>query len=128
MSAQKLMTEILKNLPLRVYGKPPVISLLKEMGFHVNKKSPFEVKDIHRDSESGELVCTLSPAGKGEFTAALTNLRLEITHPLYRKVKNYQAEVAEALSKQDMEDTRQTQIEREDRGSFRVGSLYKNKG
>ncbi len=105
----------------------PVISLLKEMGFRVNKKSPLEVKDIHRDDNSGELVCTLTPDGEGEFTAALTNLRLDITHPLYRAVKDYQQEVAEALGKQDMEDMRQTAIAREDRGSFRIGDLYKKK-
>lgn len=127
MSAQQLLNELLQCLPFRIYGRPPVISLLKEMGFSVNKKTPLEVKDIHRDNDSGELVCTLSPDGKGEFTAALTNLRLDITHPLYRRVKNYQQEVSEALGKQDVEDMRQTQIEREDRGSFRIGDLYKKK-
>nr|MCS5620936.1 hypothetical protein [Nitrospinaceae bacterium] len=59
------------------------------------------------------------------FTAALSNLKLDITHSLYRKVKNYQAEVSEELGKQDVEDTRQTQIDREDRSGFRVGDLYK---
>ena len=67
------------------------------------------------------------PDGKGEVTAALTNLKLDIKHPLYRAVKNYQQEVAEALGKQDTEDTRQAQIDRSDRGSFRMGDLYKNK-
>ena len=127
MTAQQLLNEILKCLPLRVYSRPPVISLLKEMGFRVNKKSPLEVKDIHRDDNSGELVCTLTADGEGEFTAALTNLRLDITHPLYRAVKDYQQEVAEALGKQDVEDMRQTAIEREDRASFRIGDLYKKK-
>ena len=63
--------------------------------------------------------------GTGEFTAALSNLRLDITHSLYRKVKDYQVEVSEALGKQDIEDSRQTQIDRQDRGEFRVGDLYK---
>ena len=55
----------------------------------------------------------------------ISNLKLDITHPLYRNVKDYQEEVSEALGKQDVEDSRQTQIEREDRGGFRVGDLYK---
>jgi len=103
-----------------------VLTLLREMGFPVKNKTPLEVTDIYRDDNSGELVCMISPDGKGEFTAALTNLKLDMSHPLYRKVKNYQVEVSEALGKQDVEDTRQASIEKTDRGSFRVGDLYKN--
>ena len=127
MSAQSLLTDLLKHLPLRVYGRGAVLTLLREMGFPVKNKTPLEVTDVYRDDNSGELVCTLSPDGKGDFTAALTNLKLDITHPLYRKVKNYQVEVSEALGKLDVEDTLQASIDQEDRGGFRVGDLYKNK-
>ena len=125
MSAQQLLKELLEHLPLRVYGRGAVLTLLREMGFTVNNKTPLTVIDVFRDDESGELVCKLTPDGTGEFTAALSNLKLDITHSLYRKVKNYQAEVSEELGKQDVEDTRQIQIDREDRGGFRVGDLYK---
>ena len=127
MSAQELLNELLKCLPIRAYGRGAVLTLLREMGFPVKNKTPLEIIDIYRDDNSGELVCKLSPDGKGEFTAALTNLKLDITHPLYQKVKNYQVEVSEALGKLDVEDNRQQSIEQEDRGGFRVGSLYKNK-
>ena len=127
MSAQSLLNELLPHLPLRVTGRGAVLTLLREMGFPVQNKTPLEVTDIYRDDNSGELVCKMSPDGKGEFTAALTNLKLEMSHPLYRKVKNYQIEVSEALGKQDVEDTRQTSIDQEDRSGFRVGDLYKNK-
>ena len=125
MSAQQLLKELLEHLPLRVYGRGAVLTLLREMGFTVNNKTPLTVIDVFRDDQSGELVCKLTPDGTGEFTAALSNLKLDITHSLYRKVKNYQAEVSEELGKQDVEDTRQIQIDREDRGGFRVGDLYK---
>ena len=125
MSAQQLLNELLEHLPLRVYGRGAVLTLLREMGFAVKNKTPLTVIDVFRDDESGELVCKLTPDGTGEFTAALSNLKLDITHSLYRKVKNYQAEVSEELGKQDVEDTRQIQIDREDRGGFRVGDLYK---
>ena len=127
MSAQQLLNELLEHLPLRVYGRGAVLTLLREMGFTVKNKTPLTVVDVFRDDESGELVCKLTPDGTGEFTAALSNLKLDITHSLYRKVKNYQAEVSEELGKQDVEDTRQIQIDREDRGAFRVGDLYKKK-
>ena len=126
MSAQSLLNDLLKHLPLSVYGRGAVLTLLREMGFPVKNKTPLEVTDVYRDDHSGELVCKLSPDGKVEFTAALTNLKLDITHPLYRKVKNYQVEVSEALGKLDVEDTRQISIDQEDRGGFRVGDLYKN--
>ena len=126
MSAQSLLNDLLKHLPLSVYGRGAVLTLLREMGFPVKNKTPLEVTDVYRDDHSGELVCKLSPDGKGEFTAALTNLKLDITHPLYRKVKNYQVEVSEALGKLDVEDTRQISIDQEDRGGFRVADLYKN--
>ncbi len=125
MSAQQLLNDLLECLPLRVYGRGAVLTLLREMGFSVKNKTPLTVLDVFRDDESGELVCKLTPDGTGEFTAALSNLKLDITHPLYRNVKDYQDEVSEALGKQDVEDSRQTQIEREDRGGFRVGDLYK---
>ena len=125
MSAQQLLNDLLECLPLRVYGRGAVLTLLREMGFAVKNKTPLTVLDIFRDDESGELVCKLTPDGTGEFTAALSNLKLDISHPLYRKVKGYQEEVSEALGKQDVEDSRQTQIEREDRDGFRVGDLYK---
>ena len=125
MSAQKLLNELLEHLPLRAYGRGAVLTLLREMGFTVKNKTPLTVVDVFRDDESGELVCKLTPDGTGEFTAALSNLRLDITHSLYRKVKDYQVEVSEALGKQDIEDSRQTQIDRQDRGEFRVGDLYK---
>jgi hypothetical protein len=127
MSAQQLLNDLLGCLPLRVYGRGAVLTLLREMGFAVKNKTPLTVLDIFRDDESGELVCKLTPDGTGEFTAALSNLKLDISHPLYRKVKNYQEEVSEALGKQDVEDSRQTQIEREDRDGFRVGDLYKKR-
>jgi hypothetical protein len=125
MSAQQLLNDLLGYLPLRVYGRGAVLTLLREMGFAVKNKTPLTVLDIFRDEESGELVCKLTPDGNGEFTAALSNLKLDIAHPLYRQVKDYQVEVSEALGKQDLEDRRQTQIELEDRGGFRVGDLYK---
>ncbi len=125
MSAQQLLNDLLECLPLRVYGRGAVLTLLREMGFAVKNKTPLTVLDVFRDDESGELVCKLTPDGTGEFTAALSNLKLDITHPLYRNVKDYQEEVSEELGKQDVEDSRQTQIEREDRGGFRVGDLYK---
>ncbi|HJL73371.1 MAG TPA: hypothetical protein QGI40_05900 [Nitrospinaceae bacterium] len=127
MSAQQLLNELLEHLPLRVYGRGAGLTLLREMGFTVKNKPPLTVTDVFRDDESGELVCKLTPDGVGDFTAALTNVKLDITHPLYRKVKNYQAEVSESLGKQDVEDSRQTQIDSEDRGGFRVGDLYKKK-
>ena len=127
MSAQQLLYDLLGCLPLRVYGRGAVLTLLREMGFAVKNKTPLTVLDIFRDDESGELVCKLTPNGTGEFTAALSNLKLDISHPLYRKVKDYQEEVSEALGKQDVEDSRQTQIEREDRDGFRVGDLYKKR-
>ena len=125
MSAQQLLNELLQHLPLKVYGRGAVLTLLREMGFVVKNKTPLTVIDVFRDDESGELVCKLTPDGTGEFTAALSNLKLDITHSLYRKVKNYQIEVSEELGKEDAEDSRQTQIEQEDRGNFRVGDLYK---
>ena len=127
LSAQTLLDELIKCLPLKVYGRGAVLTLLREMGFQVKNKTPLEVIDIFRDDNSGELVCKLTPDGTGELTAALTNLKLDIKHPLYQQVKNYQAEVSEALGKLDEEDTRQTSIDHEDRGGFRVGNLYKNK-
>lgn len=127
MSAQKLLNELLKHVPLRVYGRGAVLTLLREMGFAVKNKTPLTVIDVFRDDDSGELVCKLTPDGTGEFTAALSNLKLDITHELYRKVKDYQVEVSEALGKQDLEDSRQTKIDQEDRGGFRIGDLYKKK-
>ena len=127
MSAQQLLNDLLKHLPLRVYGRGAVLTLLREMGFMVKNKTPLTVIDIFRDDESGELVCKLTPDGTGEFTAALSNLKLDITHPLYRKVKDYQIEVSESLGKQDAEDSRQARIDREDRSGFRVGDLYKKR-
>ena len=127
MSAQQLLNDLLEHLPLRVYGRGAVLTLLREMGFPVKNKTPLTVIDIFRDDESGELVCKLTPDGTGEFTAALSNLKLDITHSLYRRVKNYQAEVSAELGKQDVEDSRQTQIDLEDRGGFRVGDLYKKR-
>ena len=125
MSAQQLLNDLLQNLPLRVYGRGAVLTLLREMGFKVKNKTPLTVIDVYRDDESGELVCKLTPDGTGEFTAALSNLKLDITHPLYRKVKNYQIDVSEALGKQDIENTTQAKIDKEDRSGFRVGDLYK---
>ena len=125
MSAQQLLNDLLKYLPLRVYGRGAVLTLLREMGFMVKNKTPLTVIDIFRDDDSGELVCKLTPDGTGEFTAALSNLKLDITHPLYRKVKDYQIEVSESLGTQDAEDSRQTRIDHEDRSGFRVGNFYK---
>ncbi|HIE43091.1 MAG TPA: hypothetical protein EYP95_07735, partial [Nitrospinaceae bacterium] len=61
MSAQSLLNELLKYLPLRVYGRGAVLTLLREMGFPVKNKTPLEVTDIYRDDNSGELVCMISP-------------------------------------------------------------------
>ena len=127
MSAQQLLNDLLECLPLRVYGRGAVLTLLREMGFAVKNKTPLTVLDIFRDDESGELVCKLTPDGTGEFTAALSNLKLDISMSAEGKKCGIKEEVSEALGKQDVEDSRQTQIEREDRDGFRVGDLYKKR-
>jgi hypothetical protein len=52
--------------------------------------------------------------------AALTNLKLDITHPLYRKVKDYRGEVVAELAAGETPDI--------NRPGFRVGDLYKRGG
>ncbi|MGP0567144.1 hypothetical protein ACTRW9_13185 [Nitrospina sp. 32_T5] len=101
MSAQSLLTEIKKHLPLRAYGNGPVLELMRAMGLQANKKTPLVLSGVYRDSESGEIVCEVSVEGSEKFSAALANLKLDITHPLYRQVKNYRDEVANALAEQD---------------------------
>ena len=115
MSSQNLMIELKKHFPLRVYGKGPVLELFREMGEFVDKKTPLNVKDAFRSKESGEIICVLS-TGVKETTVALTNLKLDITHPLFRKVRDYRNEVANDLASQG-EDV--------NRASFRVRDLYK---
>jgi hypothetical protein len=118
LSAQSLLAEVKKQMPFRVYGKGPVIELLREMGVFVDKKTPLQVTDAFRSDQSGEIVCEVTVEGKGKVSAALTNLKLDISHPLYRKVKNYRDEVVDDLQKQDLDVNR---------ASFSVGDLYRNK-
>ncbi|MDH5764244.1 MAG: hypothetical protein OEZ51_14835 [Nitrospinota bacterium] len=120
MSAQSLLIEIKKHIPLRAYGNGPVINIMREMGLHPNKKTPLTISDVFRDSESGELVCQVKAEGADSFSAALSNLKLDITHPLYRKVKNYRDEVANALAQPD-------DAPNVNSSTFRMGSLYGKK-
>jgi len=120
MSAQGLLTELKKYLPLRAYGNGPVLELMREMGLHVNKKTPLTVSSAYRDSESGEIVCEVAIEGGEKFSAALANLKLDITHPLYRKVKNYRDEVANALAESDTPNVNSQ--------SFSMRNLYGQRG
>ena len=122
MSSQGLLVEIKSHLPLTAYGNGPVLELLREMGSQVNKKTPLNVTDVFRSSESGEIVCEIAMDGKGKVTAALANLRLEITHPLFRKVKNYRDEEANKEAPEKTERPSQD-VNRE---SFRAGDLFRN--
>ena len=115
MTAQNLLGELKKHLPLRVYGKGPVLELFREMGQFVDKKTPLQVTDVFRSQESGEIICTLL-AGERGVTVALTNLKLDISHPLFRKVRDYRNEVATDLAGQAQDINR---------SSFRVRDLYK---
>ena len=125
MSEQALFQEIKKHLPLRVYGKGPVLELFREMGFFVDKNTSLQVTDVFKSDESGELVCTLdyggrsTAEGKGRATAALTNLRLDVTHPLFRKVRDYRNRVADEVVRQSSRDVNSS--------AFRVGDLYRKK-
>lgn len=116
MSAQKLLIEFKKHLPIRVYGKGPIIELLREMGERADKKTPLTVTDAFRSNESGEIVCNISLENGEKVSAALTNLKLDIKHPLFRKVRDYRNEVAEELAKP---------TQNVNNASFRVGNLYK---
>ncbi len=120
MSAQSLLIEIKKHLPLRAYGNGPVVEIMREMGLHANKKTQLTVTDVFRDSESSELVCQVKADGADSFSAALTNLKLDITHPLFRKVKNYRDEVANTLAQPD-------DAPNVNSSTFRMGSLYGKK-
>ncbi|MCH8209029.1 MAG: hypothetical protein IIA62_08295 [Nitrospinae bacterium] len=122
MSSQGLLVEIKSHLPLTAYGNGPVLELLREMGSPVNKKTPLNVTDVFRSSESGEIICEIAMDGKGKVTAALANLRLEITHPLFRKVKNYRDEEA---NKEAPEKTGRPSQD-VNRESFRAGDLFRN--
>ena len=119
MGAQNLLVEIKKHLPLRVYGNGPVMEMLREMGKSVNKKTPLTATGVFRDAESGELVCEVALEGDEKITAALSNLRLDITHPLFRQVKNYRDEVADDLAKPDTPGINSQ--------GFRMGNLYGKK-
>ena len=91
--------------------------MMRELGLHANKKTQLIVTDVFRDGESGELVCQVKTEGADSFSAALTNLKLDITHPLYRKVKNYRDEVANTLAQpEDAPNVNSS--------TFRMGSLY----
>ena len=116
MNAHKLLSELKKHLPVGVYGKGPVIELLREMGEIVDKKTPLQVTDVYRSNESGEIVCYISLENGRKVSAALTNLKLDIRHPLFRKVKDYRGEVAEELAKPTQSINN---------ASFRIGNLYK---
>ncbi len=121
MSAQGLLGDIKKHLPIRVKGKGPILELLRELGCLVDKNTPLQAVDAYRSEESGEIVCDVvcERSGKKEkVSAALTNLKLDITHPLYRKVKNYREEVVAELSKPTADVNRP---------SFKVGDLYRNR-
>ena len=107
-----------KTFAVSCYGKGPVIELIREMGAFVDKKTPLQVTDAFRSDESGEIVCEVTFPGDGKVSAALTNLKLDINHPLYRKVKNYRDEVVEDLDKQELDVNR---------SSFKIGDLYRNK-
>ena len=122
MSSQGLLVEIKSHLPLTAYGNGPVLELLRDMGSPVNKKTPLNVTDVFRSSESGEIICEIAMDGKGKVTAALANLRLEITHPLFRKVKNYRDEEA---NKEAPEKTGRPSQD-VNRESFRAGDLFRN--
>jgi hypothetical protein len=115
-TAQKLLIEFKKHLPVRVYGKGPVMELMREMGTRVDKKTPLQVTDAYRSNESGEIVCNITLENGEKVSAALTNLKLDIKHPLFSKVRDYRNEVAEELAKptKNVNDS-----------SFRVGNLYK---
>ncbi len=119
MSAQNLLVEIKKHLPLRVYGNGPVMEIIREMGKVANKKTPLTATEVFRDAESGEVVCEVMVDDQ-KITAALSNLKLDITHPMYRKVKNYRDEVANDLAKPDDGGGINSQ-------GFRMGSLYGKK-
>tara|TARA_B100000686_G_C16755332_1_gene955068 strand:- start:408 stop:767 length:360 start_codon:yes stop_codon:yes gene_type:complete len=118
MNAQSLIIELKKFLPLKVYVKGPILELLREMGQFVDKKTPLQATDVFRSQESGEIICTLV-IGDQRTTAALANLKLEITHPLFRKVRDYRNDVAnEVFSSEKKED-------KINRSSFRIRDLYK---
>lgn len=122
MSSQGLLVEIKSHLPLAAYGNGVVVELLREYGNMVNKKTPLNVTDVYRASESGEIICEIAMDGSEKVTASLANLRLEITHPLFRKVKNYRDEIANKEAPEKSERPSQDV----NRGSFRVGDLYRN--
>ena len=115
MSAQKLLMAFKKHIPVRVYGKGPVIELMREMGARVDKKTPLQVTDAYCSNESGEIVCNIALENGEKLSAALTNLKLDIKHPLFNKVRDYRNEVAEELAKP---------TQNINNSSFRVGNLY----
>ncbi|MFQ5482748.1 MAG: hypothetical protein ACE5ER_08310 [Nitrospinaceae bacterium] len=119
MSVGRLLTDIKKHLPLRVYGNGAVMELLREMGRQVDKKTPLTATGVFREAESGEIICELTLEGKEKITAALSNLKVDISHSLYRQVKNYRNEVADAISGPETPGINSQ--------SFRLGSLYKKK-
>lgn len=121
MSAQNLVVEIKKHMPLRAYGNGPVVEMMREMGLHANKKTPLTIVDAFRDGESGEVVCQVKADGTDSFSAALSNLKLDINHPLYRRVRNYRDEVANALAQPDAASSNVNS------SAFRMGSLYGKK-
>jgi len=119
MAASNLLVELKKNLPLRVYGNGAVMELLRQLGRHPDKKKPLAATDAFRDSESGEIICELTLEDGQKITAALSNLKLEITHPLYRRVKNYRDEVANDLAAPEQPGINSQ--------GFRLGNLYGKK-
>lgn len=119
MAPPNLLREIKKHLPLRVYGNGAVMELLRQMGRVVNKKTPLSATGAFRDAESGEIVCEITLDDGRKITAALSNLKLDITHPLYRPVKSYRDEVANDLATPEPPGINSQ--------AFRLGSLYGKK-
>lgn len=117
MNAQSLLKEMKKRLPFGATGKGPVIELFRAMGQFVDKKTALQVSDAYRDNESGEIVCMVSVDGGEKVTAALTNLKLDISHPLFNMVRNYRRDVEGAMSSPETVDV--------NAAGFKMGNLYK---
>lgn len=84
-----LIKEMEMHLPIPAYPSKEVCEIFLKQGMKINKATELMITRVVDSGDTGGIMCTIEKEN-AVFVISLTCLRVKVSHPLGRKIAEYQ--------------------------------------
>jgi hypothetical protein len=97
----ELMEALKEHLPMSAYTTPPLVKAVRQQGTGMKVNDPVQIDSVLYLGDEGGIACSIGlQGGKTVIVISITYLRIDINHPLARRIEAYQLRRSQQLASQ----------------------------